>query len=371
MKILVIGNAVAELTGDRRHLFASMVERGHEVVVAAPGLLDGEGDRFLESLGLTCAQFSLSRTGLNPFGEWRTYRSLVSLMKRHRPDLVYAMTIKPVIYGTLAAANAGVPHRFAHITGLGYAFTGARTGKRALVGAIVERLYRKALGKADTVFFENRDDLDLFHQRGLVSDGKGERIDGSGINLERYSQEPWPEGPVSFLFVGRLLKAKGLPELVEAMRRVRKDHPEAQLRVAGPLDDNPDAIDRSTLDAWIDEGVIDYLGKLAHVHPAYAAAHVFVLPSHREGLPRSTVEAMATGRAIITTNAPGCRDTVVAGENGLLVPIADPDVLAETMRWMIAHPEQARIMGERSRQMVVERFSMERVNAQLLEAMDL
>lgn len=371
MKVMVIGNAVVELTGDRRHLLMAMAERGHEVIVAAPGLIEDDARQDLERLGLTCDQFPLSRTGLDPLGEWRTYKSLAKMMERHRPDLVYAMTIKPVIYGTLAAASTGVPNRFAHITGLGYAFTGPRSGKRAIVGAIVERLYRKALAKADTIFFENEDDLSLFRERDLIPVGKGRRIDGSGVDLSRFSQQPWPDGAMSFLFVGRLLKAKGLPELAEAMRRIRQDFPDVRLKLAGPLDANPDAIDRSDLDGWIEDGLVDYLGMLENVGPAYAAAHVFVLPSHREGLPRSTVEGMATGRPIITTDAPGCRDTVVAGENGLLVPVKDPDAIAEAMRWMITHPEEARMMGERSRQMAVDRFSVERVNAQFLDAMGL
>ena len=371
MRILVIGNAVAEMTGDRRHLFVAMKERGHEVVLAAPGLVGDAARQDLERKGLECDQFPLSRTGLDPLGEWRTYRSLVSLIERHRPDLVYTMTIKPVIYGMLAAANTGVPHRFAHITGLGYAFTGPRSGKRALVGAIVERLYRKALSKADMVFFENGDDLALFHERNLLQREKGHRIDGSGIDLARFPQQPWPDGPMSFLFVGRLLKAKGLPELVEAIRRLRNEFPDVRLKLAGPLDANPDALEKATLDRWIEQDVIDYLGRLDDVAPAYAGTHVFVLPSHREGLPRSTVEAMATGRAVITTDAPGCRDTVIDGENGLMVPVCDADALAGAMRWMVTNPDLARTMGERSRQLASDKFSVERVNAQLLEAMGL
>lgn len=372
MKILVLANIPDELVGARLHLLTTMVERGHEAVAAAPDLEAHQAAGVLAGIGVKCAQFSLSRTGLNPLREWRTIQDITALMRDHRPDVTYAMTIKPVIYGTMAAANAGVPRRFAHITGLGYAFTGPRAGKRAIVARIVESLYRRSLRHADAVFFENVDDRDLFLSRGLIANArKALVIDGSGIDLAHFAPAPWPDGPIRFLFVGRLLKSKGLPELIEAMRRVRQVYPDATLTIVGPLDENPDAIDRIDLDAWVSEGLVDYRGKLDDVRPELAKSHVFVLPSHREGLSRSTMEAMATGRAIITTDAPGCLRTVEHGGNGLLVRVGDAEALAAAMTDMIENPERAREMAKRSLQLARERFSVERINAQLLDAMGL
>ncbi|MBW0145286.1 glycosyltransferase family 4 protein [Sphingomicrobium clamense] len=372
MKILVLANIPDELAGARLHLLTAMVERGHEVVAAAPDLEAHQAAGILAGNGVKCAQFSLSRTGLNPLREWRTLQDITALMRDHYPDVTYAMTIKPVIYGTMAAANAGVPRRFAHITGLGYAFTGPRTGKRAIIARIVENLYRRSLRQADTVFFENEDDRDLFLSRDLIANArKASVIDGSGIDLDHFTPAPWPDGPIRFLFVGRLLKSKGLPELIEAMRRVRQEHPETRLTIVGPLDENPDAIDRVEFEGWVAEGVVEYRGKLDDVRSELTKSHVFVLPSHREGLPRSTMEAMATGRAIITTDAPGCRRTVEHGGNGLLVPVGGAEALAAAITEMIKDPDRAREMGESSLQLVRERFSVERINAQLLDAMGL
>lgn len=371
MKLLILMNLTSDASGARLHLFCSMIERGHDVVVAIPGLMAAKERDPLKEIGVACEEYPLSRAGLNPVQEWRSYRAMLGLIRKYKPDLVLSMTIKPVIYGTLAAAKSGVKRRFAHITGLGYAFTGPRSGKRALVGKLVEHLYRRALAKADIVFFENRDDLSLFVERQLVAPDKTVVIDGSGIDLDHFAPRPWPEGSMRFLFAGRLLGSKGLPELVESFRRVRADHPDVKLQFAGPLDVNPDAVSKETLDRWVAEGVVDYLGVLPDIRLAMAAAHVFVLPSHREGLPRGSMEAMATGRALITTDAPGCRETVEDGRNGLMVPVGDIDAIERALRWMIDHPEDAKAMGQASLDIVKSRFSADQVNAQLLEAMGL
>jgi glycosyltransferase involved in cell wall biosynthesis len=324
----------------------------------------------LEGQGVVVHDMPLGRTGLNPLADLRSLLFLLSLMRRVRPDMVLGYTIKPVIYGTLAATLAGVPRRFALITGLGHAFQERQEG--GWLRALVQKLYGVALRGAHKVFFQNPDDEALFRQLGLVGPGTGTIVvNGSGVDVSEYTAAPVPEEH-SFLLIARLLGDKGVREYADAARRIKQLHPATRFRLVGWIDDNPNSIRQSELDAWTGEGTLEHLGRLNDVRPAIAQSSVFVLPSYyREGTPRTVLEAMAMGRAIITTDMPGCRETVVNSENGYLVPPRSVDALVGAMLQFVEKPGLASAMGRRSRQIAENKYDVHAVNAVMLGEMGL
>jgi len=369
-KFLLIASFPDSILHFRGALIDALRAAGLEVHVAAPGLTPAsEVTRGLVARGVVPHDIAMQRTGMNPLRDAQTLVSLVRLCRRVKPDVVLAYTVKPVIYGLLAARVARVPRRFALITGLGYAFTGrdgeARTGLRSLV----QQLYRASLCGAHKAFFQNPDDEALFRTRGILPRRVPSRVvNGSGIDVARFEAQPVPAAP-HFLLIARLLGDKGVREYAAAARLVRATHPQAVFSLVGWIDDNPDAIARHELDAWIADGVITYLGRLDDVRPAIAACSVYVLPSYREGTPRTVLEAMAMGRAVITTDAPGCRETVVDGDNGFLVPVRAITELAAAMTRFLDDPTLAAAMGARSRELAVARFDVNQVNDTMLREM--
>ena len=343
-----------------------MIGRGWRVLAIAPDI-DAETGAQLAALGAETAVTSLARTGMNPLRELGYCRELFGLFCKERPDVVLAYTIKPVIWGLLAARFAGVRRALGMITGLGYAFTEGVGGgaKRVLAAGVASLLYRLALRRADGVMFQNTDDRDLFLKRGLLRDrGQIAVIDGSGVDLDYYSPTPLPDEPV-FLMIGRLLGAKGVREYAAAATALRGRHPHARFMLAGWRDPGPDAITEAELEAWIEAG-LEYLGRLYDVRSAISGARVYVLPSYREGTPRSVLEAMAMGRPIITTDAPGCRETVIEGVNGLLVEPQNASALERAMERLIENPEMAAPMGRASLDLARRRYDVNRVNSQIL-----
>ena len=325
-------------------------------------------------MGLTVHQVPMLRTGTNPMADLRTAWALWSLMRQIAPRMVLGYTIKPVIYGTLAAWLAGVPQRFALITGLGYAFQG--DGQRSRLQALVQGLYCLALARAQRVFFQNPDDLALFQQRGILQQHTPVSVvNGSGVDLDSFAVRPLPasalEGAVRFLFIGRLLGDKGVREYAQAARLLKRSHPQVQCALVGWIDSNPNAINQAELADWMADGSIEFLGRLVDVRPAIEACSVYVLPSYREGTPRTVLEAMAMGRAVITTDAPGCRETVVDGKNGFLVPVRSIDELYLAMIRFINDPSLAGCMGHNGRLMAEEKYDVHKVNAAILKEMGL
>src|SRR5690606_30161438 len=232
-------------------------------------------------------------------------------MRRLKPDFSLAYTIKPVIYGNVAAWLARVPARFALITGLGYAFQG-EAGQRSWLKRIVQNLYGFALAKVTKVFFQNPDDEALFYDLGILdlSNPKTVVVNGSGIDVDSFTVAHFPE-TTQFLLIARLLGDKGIREYVAAANRVKQKYPEVCFGLVGWIDENPNAISEDELQRWIDSGAVHFYGRLSDVKPVIAQSSVYVLPSYREGTPRTVLEAMSMGRPIITTDAPGCRETVV------------------------------------------------------------
>lgn len=373
MRVLVIGSYADSLYNFRGALLAAMVARSHEVHVAAPDLPEGsELRRQLEGCRLNVHDISLCRTGINPFGDLYFLCSSLALMRRIKPDILLTYTAKPVIYGILAAWLAGVKRRYALITGLGYAFTGQASGLRGIVKGIMLRLYKLSLRRSHKAFFQNTDDQQHFRDLGLLpSSIPSVVVNGSGVDLIRFHAASMPTGAPHFLLIARLLVSKGLREYVKAAQHLKAVYPDVQFSFAGWLDDNPDAISRDELDSWIQGGSLQYLGNLKDVRPAIAQCSVYVLPSYREGTPRTVLEAMSMCRAVITTDAPGCRETVVDGETGFLVPVKSIDALIAAMERFIHVPALARSFGQRGRALAEDKYDVKRVNAVILSEMGL
>jgi glycosyltransferase involved in cell wall biosynthesis len=372
MKVVVVASLAFSLVNFRGALLAAMAAAGHEVIACAPED-DADVRAALARMGVRYERIPMERASLDPKADVATLSALVRLLRAERPDILLAYTQKPIVYGGLASRIVKGSRFYAMVSGLGYVFTESGSRRRRLLRFLVSRLYGFAIHHARAVFVFNRDDKAEMLRRHIVRpDHTVIQVPGSGVDLAHYPHQPVPEGPPVFLLIARLLRDKGLGEYAEAARLVRARYPDCRFRLLGPVDPNPSGISPSELNAWRDEGVIDYLGETRDVRPHLQRSSVFVLPSwYREGLPRTILEALATGRAIITTDAPGCRETVIAGENGFLVPVRDAGAVAEAAMRFAEDPALAVRMGERSRALAEAHFSVERVNGLLLAAMGL
>ena len=350
-RILLLGSYAPSLLNFRGPLIAALSGRGHHVVAAAPEI--GEDIAAgLRAIGAEPLSLRLSNASLSPLSMLRSLRDLRRLLRAQRPDLLISYTIKPVILGALAGRAVGVPRIVSLITGLGFAFAddGGGPGRR-FVRLVASRLYRLALAKSDVILFQNNDDRALFGELGLLPpDRTIAIIDGSGVDIEVFDVAPLPPRP-AFLMIARLLRDKGIREFASAAKRLRRTYPDVPIALVGYLDPSPNSLAAAELADLVACG-IEFHGKLDDVRPAISACSVYVLPSYREGTPRSVLEAMAMGRAIITTDAPGCRETVIDGVNGFLVPVRDADSLYEAMERFVLHPELAPRMGAESRTLV-------------------
>jgi len=371
-RVLVIGGYPRSLMNFRGKLLEALRARGHEVLTCAGGS-DPATQAFLEQRGIRYFNLPLARVGMNPFSDLLLLVRLVRLMRREQPDVVLGYTVKPVIYGMLAARLAGVRRRHALITGLGYAFAENGRWRQRLAGAIARGLYRLALRGSPRVIFQNDEDRDYFYRHGLLAaDAPSVRVMGTGVDLGHYAQAPLSAGPVTFLFMARLLVEKGVRDFAAAARALKPKYPQVRFALLGRLDANPHCITRAELDSWLAAGFVEHWGETPDVRGYLAETHVFVLPTYYlEGVPRSIQEAMATGRPVITTDMPGCRDTVEPGVNGFLVPPRDPRVLAGAMESYIKEPALIVRHGAASRERVARLFDVERVNVAMLAAMNL
>jgi glycosyltransferase involved in cell wall biosynthesis len=366
MKIVVLGAQPEWLSGLRGPLIRAFLARGHEVV--AVGSVDMPDVRSaIESWGARYEVVKLARAGLNPFADVLTLARLVQFLRREKPDLLFAYTVKPIVYGMLASSILKIPRRFGMITGRGYAFIPGSETSRKLSRPIVSALYRIASRVSSGFIFHNHDDEAFFRSNGLVPPSLNTIcVGGSGIDLERFTPGPLPQGAPVFLMIGRLIADKGVREFVEAGIEVRRQRPMATFNLVGPLDPSPNAIQPEEVEAWRAAG-IGYLGAVGDVRPNILASSVLILPSYAEGLPRSVLEAMACGRPIITTDAPGCRETVDSGVSGFLVPVRDAHAIAKAAIALIDDPDLLRRMGEASLALAQERFDVNKVNASICE----
>lgn len=370
MKILIIGGYGPSLINFRGPLLQALVADGHEVFAAAPQ--DGiDVASALENWGVKYVPVPINRTGMNPLHDGRSLIKLWKTAKKINPDRVLCYTIKPVIYGSMATRLAGVENVYSMITGLGYAF-GKTSGKRGMLFKLVKLLYRTSLALNTAVMFQNPDDMNLFKELGIISKNKNTVItNGSGIDLEHFAlKPPKKENPITFLCLSRLLREKGVREFAEASMLLKKEYPEVQFRLVGPHDHGPDSISDSELESWRAAGV-DCPGGVSDVRPEISAASVYVLPSYREGTPRSVLEALSMGRPVITTDAPGCRETVISGKNGYLIPVRDVQALAEAMKNFIKDPGLIAEMGHESRVLAEKKYDVNKVNKTIMDTMSL
>ena len=371
-KVILIASLAESLLNFRGDLIRHLIQRGHEVVTIAPDGPPGL-DLALAEWGVRRLSIGLQRTGSNLIADLRVLFELRRLLRAEQPDVVLAYTIKPVVYGILAARWAGVPRRAAMITGLGFAFAPPAGMRQRITRAAARSLYRAAMACTDTVFFQNPDDEADFRQAGLLR--PAQRIvqtGGSGVNLDRFATLPLPDGPLRFLMIARLLIDKGVREYLQAAALARRERPDLTFHLVGPFDVHPSAVPQAEVDAAVAQGTVVYHGPVADVRPHLADCHVYVLPSYREGTPRSVLEAMAVGRAVITTDAPGCRETVVPGDNGLLVAPQRADALAQAILQIANLPyTEVTRMAARSRALAVSRFDVALVNQHIADALAL
>ncbi len=372
MKVLVLSSLAYSLVNFRGDLLCAMKANGHHVIACAPDH-DPVTLQRLEAFGVPFILTPMNRTGTSPLADllllWRYWR----LMRRERPDLVLAYTQKPIVYGGLAARLARVNRFYALMSGLGHVFS-PHSGYPVLLRKLVSRLYREALRHAKATFVFNADDRSDMIRHAIVDEGQRVvQVPGSGISIERFAQEPVPRGRPAFLLIARLMKNKGIMEFLEASRLVRAQGWECRFTILGRCEnENPEGLDEHACARLAHEFDVEFVPGTDDVRPYLRACSVFVLPSYyREGLPRTILEALATGRAVITTDMPGCRDPIVEGHNGFLVPPRDASALADAMIRFAKDPALAEAMGQASRQRAQSHYDVNLVNRMLLGEMGL
>ncbi|MBO7928547.1 glycosyltransferase family 4 protein [Burkholderia pseudomallei] len=355
-RIVLVCNTAWAIYTYRQGLLRMLIARGAQVTVLAPR------DRTVEPLvrmGCRYAELPVASKGTSPREDLRTLIALYRHYRAIRPDLVFHYTIKPNIYGSIAAWLARVPS-IAVTTGLGYVFI-----QQSHAARVAKQLYRFALRFPREVWFLNRDDLHTFtHEQLLAHPARARLLHGEGVDLEQFALTPLPaRDTFTFVLIGRLLWDKGVREYVDAARMLRARYPHARFALLGPVGvDNPSAISQADVEAWVREGVIDYLGEAHDVRPHIARADCVVLPSYREGVPRTLMEASAMGRPIVATDVPGCRDVVADGSTGLLCAARDSASLAAQLARMLdMSPAERRAMGERGRRKIVAEFDEAKV----------
>ncbi|GAB4139880.1 MAG: glycosyltransferase family 4 protein [Sphingomonadales bacterium] len=353
-RVFIVSRCAWTLYNFRRSLIQNIASEAMEVSAVGAGG-DGYEDK-LRGDGVNFVPIPLSMKGLDPLQDAGLLLRLVVMFYRQRPTLVHNFTIKPAIYATLAAWLAGVPVRVVTITGLGHAFM----RERSFLRRVVERLYRLALARADVVFFQNRDDRDLFLARNLVAADKCRLIAGSGVDLRHFQMAPLPyrrEGKITFLMIARLLREKGIAEFVAAAEQVKRRHPDAVFKLVGGVDSrNPSGLSAEAFAALNQNGAVEWLGEVSDVRPVIQSADVVVLPSYREGVPRSLLEGAAMGRALIASDAVGCKDVVADTVTGYLVPVGNAGALADACCRFCEQNARIDEMGKAARAMVAEHY---------------
>ena len=361
--VVISINASWNILNFRRGLIEALRSKGWRVVALSPS--DAYSPRFA-GLEVEHVPIAIDSAGLSPVRDLGLLARYWRTLKRIRPDAFLGYTAKPNVYGSLAAYALGIPV-INNISGLGTAFI-----ERGPLRLILSRLYRLALRRSAAIFFQNPEDRDLFVREAIVRPEQARLLPGSGIDLDHFRPAGPPPGPFTFLLVGRLLWQKGVREYVEAARRVRREVPEARFRLLGFLEAaNRSAVSRADVDAWQDEGLIDYLGDTDDVRPHIAAADCLVLPSYREGMPRALLEGAAMARPLIATDVPGCRQLVEDGVNGLLCAVRDSASLAEAMLEMVRLSAKERAaMGNKARARVERDYGEKRVIGAYLDALE-
>ncbi|MBU2996737.1 glycosyltransferase family 4 protein [Cellulophaga baltica] len=368
-KIMVMGSHPKSLVHFRGDFIKNLVDNGYEVFGAAPDI-DDEVENKLNSLGAKTAGFELERTGLNPFMDLKSINNIKKILIDNEIDLLFPYSIKPVIYGSIAAAKLNIPV-ISMISGLGYTFSGAST-KAKLLQKVTQTLYRKALKTNHTVIFQNRDDYQLFLDKNIIAKSKPvDFIGGSGVSLDkyRYRVNEKVTDNIKFMFVARLIKEKGIDMYVNAAEKLKGTYTNAEFHIIGEPDNTPSGISIDRINELVKKDVIVYHGRQNNVEEHLYKNDVFVLPTYyREGIPRSCLEATSVGLPLITTNTPGCKETIVGNnENGILIPPKNEKALVDAMEAFLKNPSMLKEMGIKSRQLAEEKFDVNIINAVLLK----
>lgn len=373
-KIAIIGSTAYNLYNFRKDFIFACLEQGHQVY-AFVSEYDDQWLDIIKNLGATPISYQLSRGGLNPLSDLYSIFQLINKIKEIQPDIVFSYSTKPIIYATLAAYKTNVPYIYGMIEGLGSPFTIHKHGqslKTKFIRFVQISLYRLAFPYLDKIIFLNRDDpKDLVHHYNLPHKNNAIEVLGPiGLNLQEYAYTKWDtEKNLSFIFIARLIAEKGIFEYLEAARIVKEKYPDITFKIIGGLDpENPTGLKQAQLDQLIETGIIEYAGFVKDVNQRIRESAVFVLPSYyREGVPRSTQEAMAIGRPVITTDVPGCNETVVEGVTGFLIPKWDVNALVKKMIYFIEYPEQVNKMGYQGFLYAKKNFNADHINHRLLQ----
>lgn len=366
-KIAFIASYPQSLLNFRLALMQSFIARGYRVIALAPA--DDAVAKELATYNIDYFPVPMQRNGLNPFADAKLVAALIRILSSERPDAVFSYTIKPVIYGSIAAKLAGIKSIYSMITGTGYIFIDVDL-KSKVVGLIARNLFKFALRFNSLVYFQNIDNRDFFQEMGIIAKSAPTAIiNGSGVDCDAFLPVAYPE-QMSFLMIARFLYDKGIREFIQAARITKAKHPQIKFQLVGWIDTNPNSITQAELDEWVHEGIVEYLGKLSDVREAIKNASVYVLPSYHEGTPRTVLEAMAMARPIITTDAAGCKETVINNKNGFLVPVKSVQELVNAIEYFIKSPEMIPVMGQMSRDLALEKYDVNKVNDSIHAAME-
>lgn len=367
MKVCVITAATNTIPRFRIDMIDEFVRRGCEVVVFGNEPHE-RWDNFFGEHGVSYRTYSVSRNGMNPAVDLATKDALKKLLAEEKPDKVWTYQAKPNIYGCMAAHELGIEDIYVMMGGLGSVFR-AQDAKSRIVRSIVSAEYRHAMRYAKIVFFQNMEDVEVFEGLRILNRDKVVLTRGSGVNISAYPQAAFPP-EMRFLFVGRLVRGKGVLDYLGAARIVKKSHPEVGFDLVGPFDSNPTAVKPEDIQPYIEDGTVSFHGEQKNVRPFQEASSAFVLPSYYgEGTPKSALEAMSTGRPLIVADAVGCREVVKEGVNGFLVPPKDPEAIAAAMTRLVEEPALKERMGSESRNMAEDVFDVRKVNDVICSAM--
>ncbi len=365
MKILVISPKNRTVYNFRGELISSIISLGHEVIVTGPNKTDEEKIR---ALGAEFVDIPLDKDSVNPIKDIKYARALKKLIKEKKPDVVFSYTVKPIIYGSYAARKCGVKNIFPMLTGIGYVFN-SDSVKAKLLRKPVSFLYKKTLKNANKVIFQNPDDLNHFVSKKLVNPESCVLVNGSGVNMSKFVKSP-PPPSIVFFMLARLMKSKGVDEYLRAAEIVKGKYPDVNFWLLGN-EGTTDTIPIKKIEPYVNNGTITHFPECENIVSYFQNCSVFVLPSYGEGTPRCVLEAMSCGKAIITTNAPGCRETVVDGVNGFLVPVKNAEAIAEKMVEFIKNPHLIETMGNASFEYCKEKFEVNKVNEVMLQILGL
>lgn len=368
MRVVIAASHGESLVNFEGDLIRDIAARGHEVICVSCESPEEMNER-IAALGAAYRQVPMSRTGTSVIEDLRSIKAFKALLCELKPEVFFASMSKPVAYGGMAAKKLKIPNVYVLVSGLEIAFY-SKGLKNAVVRFVLKTLFRNAHKACRRVFFLNPDDLNTFESMKVVTREQSVVVNGTGVDMTHFVRQPLPEEPV-VLMVARLVWSKGIREYLKAAELVKKQRPDVRFLLVGGLDTNPESLTKEELDAYIGNSTIEYLGYSNDVREHLAKCSIFVLPSYHEGTPRCVLEAMATGRPIITTDAPGCRETVREGYNGYIVPVGDSEQLAAHILELAASPALREQMSDHSYSLCDEIYNVTKVNAQMIKEMEL